>query len=240
VEIAVTSYTVHDRQLECSLYRKKVLKKIPELRILDKPNSQPSTDKSIDSTVWIDPDYIKKPCVVCGSFEHCEHSDFLQKHYKEERTNWENQIKFSQLLKSTLEHHPKYTVIPYFTENEKSSKKFSSIKRKKWSENYFTLLGEWSQSPVHSGKLTFEIKSTSDRKHWALFQVGFPSRIYAVAEMVDEGDVVMEKVAAGMMSVFTKYEGFYIECWDTIGEVNFSLLYELYDYYNEKFNKEKE
>jgi len=237
VEIAVTSYKLDDRKLHWYSESIKILMKIPELKILDKPYDQPLNDRSSDLTIWTDPDYNMKPCIICVSSGHCKHSAFLQKHYQEARAKWGYKMAFDQLLKSTLEHHPKYAVIPYFTEDEHNSKKFSSIKRKKWSENYFTLLGEWSQSPLNSGNLTFEVRSTSDRKHWALFKVGFPSRIYAVAEMVEEGDVVMEKVAAGMMSVFTKYNGLYIDIWDTIGEVNLSLLHELYDFYIEKFNK---
>ena len=52
---------------------------------------------------------------------------------------------------------------------------------------------------------------------------------------MDEGNVVMEKVAAGMMSTYTHFEGVYIDCIHTDGEVNSHLLYDLYDYYNEKF-----
>jgi 4-hydroxyphenylpyruvate dioxygenase-like putative hemolysin len=87
---------------------------------------------------------------------------------------------------------------------------------------------------MHSGDLTFILKSTQDKKHWAFFLEGHPTRIYAVAEILDEGNVVMEKVAAGMMSVYTEHEGVYIECFDTIGEVDLALLYDLYNHYNEK------
>jgi len=129
-----------------------------------------------------------------------------------------------------LYNRAKYRVINYY--DEILSKDFKRIKRKKWDELYFELIGEWSQSPMHGGDLYFIVKSTTDQKYWALFLRGFPTRIYAVAEMVKGGEIVMENVAAELLSEFTQCEGEYIDVWDTLGDVNYQLLMDLYDHYN--------
>jgi len=238
IEVGVSHYSTLNTTIEYWPHESVVIKRIQELQILEHPKSQDKSKHSYEVDDWVEPDYINKPCMVCGSFENCKHFTFLNQQYKAERSNWEKSKEYSQLFYKTIEHHQKFDVIPYFTKDENEVKRFSQIKRKKWTENYFSLIGEWSQSPMHSGYLNFDIKSTKDKKYWALFQRGFPSRIYEIAEIVDDGDVVMEKVAGGMMSVFTKFEGVNIECRDIIGEVNLSLLYDLYNFYNERFEND--
>lgn len=138
--------------------------------------------------------------------------------------------KLFDIKEEILYNQAQYRVITHY--DEILSKDFKRIKRKKWDEQYFELIGEWSQSPMHSGDLYFIVKSTNDQKYWALFLRGFPTRIYAIAEMVKGGGIVMENIAAAMLSKFTQSEGKYIDVWDTYGDVDYQLLMDLYDHYN--------
>jgi len=145
------------------------------------------------------------------------------------------EIDYYDLFENTINNHPNFKVIPYFVKNEINLKRFASIKRKKWSEEYFTVRGEWSQTWMHQGNLTFQVKFTSDKRYWALFRLGFPTRIYAVAEILSEGEMVLELVTAFMLNVFTKYENLYIDDPDIFDEDKFNrnLFLELSEYFEE-------
>ena len=128
-----------------------------------------------------------------------------------------------------LYNQAKFRILTY--DDEEHCKDFIRVKRKKWEEIYFELIAEWSQSPMHSGDLNFIVKSTKDKKYWALFMKGRPTRIYAVAEMIKGGEIVMEYVAAEMMSAYTCNEGIVIDVLNCFGEVDYELLMTFYGSY---------
>jgi len=121
-----------------------------------------------------------------------------------------------------LYNHAKFRILTF--DDKEHNKDFIRGKRRKWEEIYLELTAEYSQSPIHSGDLNFIVKSTKEKKYWALFMKGHPTRIYAVAEMIKGGEIVMERVAAEMMSAYTCNEGKEIDVLNCFGEVDYELL----------------
>jgi len=153
IEISVSFYSVKNQIIEFHPRHRTILKHIPELQLLQNFPTQ-EIEKKVDvNDEWKEPEYIKKPCIICGSEGKCKHFSFLSKHYKEVKSRWEEDKKYSQLLKETIDHHPKFRVITYKSKEE--SKEFSVIENMNFTEFYFALYGEWSQSPNHSADLNF-------------------------------------------------------------------------------------
>jgi hypothetical protein len=96
----------------------------------------------------------------------------------------------------------------YTVFDEASRSAFDRIKRKKKSGWKFLVAGEWGQSPMHSGNVTFLYSHTDDQRFWALLERGFPKRIVAVA---DAGpSCVAESVIGEMLRAVREGGGSYI------------------------------
>jgi hypothetical protein len=101
---------------------------------------------------------------------------------------------------------------------------FVAGRRKSSNEWRFLFSGEWSDSPYHEGNVTFYIRSSTDKRFWALLSVGFPSRIVAVAETTTS--CVMEEVAAQMMRKTKLDGGPYIRHIHRHGEIRVDRFWE--------------
>lgn len=58
---------------------------------------------------------------------------------------------------------------------------FSRLRRRPWQPWEPLVRGEWSQSPYHAGRAAFAWARSRTGGLWGLKEVGFPSRIAAVA-----------------------------------------------------------
>ena len=135
---------------------------------------------------------------------------------------------YAALLERTIHQHAPFRVIAHC---EKATRKdFNRIKKLDFSEWGFSMLAEWSASWMNQGDLNIVLKSTRDKKCWEMVMDRLRGRVYAVAEVTGEGEIVMEKMAAALMSCYTRMEGNYIDVINTSGEEDYSLLMDLYEY----------
>lgn len=79
---------------------------------------------------------------------------------------------------------------------EGSDHTFQRLRQRRWKDRTLLVSGEWSESPRHEGSIRFEIARSS--RFLALYHVGFPTSIVAVAKGSD--DMSLERVAASMMN----------------------------------------
>ena len=105
---------------------------------------------------------------------------------------------------------------------------FDRIKRKRKSGWRFLVSGEWSESPMHSGNVTFAYAHTNDRLFWALLEQGFPKRIVAVAEVGP--DCIAESVLGGMLRAVREDGGSYVDGVNSSTEngIDFDDVWDIY------------
>lgn len=111
----------------------------------------------------------------------------------------------------------------YVNDNAAAFKKLTRRTSGKWS---FLVLGEWSQSPWHQGDLKFSIRSSEDRKYWALLSSGFPNRIVAVAHFIDGTN--LETAGAQMLKALREQGGGYIDAVHEYGDIDISAFSDAY------------
>ena len=103
---------------------------------------------------------------------------------------------------------------------------FQRLKRTRWAEEYFIARGEWSQTPFHQGDVRFHVSRSSDHRTWALKEIGFPTRMVAVAETTP--DEPLELIAAEMMRQAQLHGGSYIEIPELVGDIDQDLWWDAY------------
>ncbi len=109
----------------------------------------------------------------------------------------------------------------YVTEH---SDEFRKLKRKTAAGEWeFLISGEWSSFPHNNGEHSFYIRSSPDKRYWALHS---SNRIIAVAHTPEPTKV--EAIGAAMMRAADENGGDSIEFIHDTGDFDSDLLWELY------------
>jgi hypothetical protein len=93
-----------------------------------------------------------------------------------------------------------------------NEREFTRLKRRKWPAWTFLVKGEWDQDMYHGGTTTFDASGPVACRGgylYALMVRGFPSRIAAVAESMEQ--VRLEVAAGAMMMALEDAGGEYVE-----------------------------
>lgn len=148
-----------------------------------------------------------------------------------------NSINREEIILKIIEENIR--IIAYSYQEYSGTRKFNSLKRKKWTEWKFLVNAVWSPSPVSSAELIFLISSTADRKFWALKlkMIGFPVHICLVSEVINESgtDFCYEKIAAMLLAAYQIKGGELIEYPIFNKELDSDLIWMLYFYYIRKW-----